>query len=218
MSDAIRLEIQKRKEPRQGRSKATVEAILEATARILVSEGLDRLSTNRVAKVAGVSVGSLYQYFTNKEALLVALCERHFAEMMEFLQSCLRDFVDAPIEDAVRAYVRGMFEVHAVAPELHHELMQAQKAHEALVADEIEGRMFAAVRMFLEMHKDTIVPKDLDLAAFILIRSVEAVTHAGLISILVEPDLKKRGAEMAALESEVGDLILRYLGVVENVT
>jgi len=61
-----------RKKPRQERSVATVEVILDATARVLCSTGYDRASTNRIAMSAGVSVGSLYQYFPSKEALVAA--------------------------------------------------------------------------------------------------------------------------------------------------
>ena len=70
-----------RKRPRQARSKATVDTILDATTRVLVKQGFDGLSTNAVAAAAGVSIGSLYQYFPNKEALVLALIERHMEEM-----------------------------------------------------------------------------------------------------------------------------------------
>ena len=67
-----------RKTPLQGRSRNTVDVIVEAAARILTKEGADALSTNRIAEVAGVSVGSLYQYFPNREAIVAALVERKF--------------------------------------------------------------------------------------------------------------------------------------------
>ena len=66
-----------RKSASQKRSQATVETLLDATARVLTREGYDRASTNRIAAKAGVSVGSLYQYFPNKEALVAALVARH---------------------------------------------------------------------------------------------------------------------------------------------
>ena len=66
-----------RKYASQDRSRATVDALVEATARILIREGFDKASTNRIAEVAGVSVGSLYQYFPSKEALVAALIDRH---------------------------------------------------------------------------------------------------------------------------------------------
>ncbi|MBE9008662.1 helix-turn-helix transcriptional regulator [Pseudanabaenaceae cyanobacterium LEGE 13415] len=61
-----------RKLPQQGRSKLTVDAILTATAHILIEDGYDKASTNRIAERAGISIGSLYQYFPNKESLMVA--------------------------------------------------------------------------------------------------------------------------------------------------
>mgnify|MGYP003597153915 FL=1 len=66
-----------RKEPKQSRARVTVEAILEATAHILTEGGYDALTTNHVAKRAGVSIGSLYQYYPSKEALVGELMDRH---------------------------------------------------------------------------------------------------------------------------------------------
>ena len=69
--------LQPRKTPIQARSAVTVEAIAEATIQVLLTAGLDRLTTNRVAERAGVSVGTLYQYYPNKQALLYALLHDH---------------------------------------------------------------------------------------------------------------------------------------------
>lgn len=73
--------VEPRKRPVQDRSRQTVDRILEAAARIFDEDGYRRTTTNRVAEAAGVSVGSLYQYFPNKDALLVALAERHVEEI-----------------------------------------------------------------------------------------------------------------------------------------
>src|SRR5262244_4119896 len=72
-----------RKQASQERSRATVDALIEATARLLVREGFDKASTNRIAQEAGVSIGSLYQYYPSKEALVAALLERHIDEIMQ---------------------------------------------------------------------------------------------------------------------------------------
>ncbi|TIV67001.1 MAG: TetR family transcriptional regulator, partial [Mesorhizobium sp.] len=66
-----------RKNASQDRSRATVDALVEATARILVRDGFDKASTNRIAEEAGVSIGSLYQYYPSKEALVAAVIDRH---------------------------------------------------------------------------------------------------------------------------------------------
>ena len=112
------MELLPRKRPRQRRSKATVEAILEATARVLVEEGIDRASTNRIAEIAGVSIGSLYQYFPSKDALVMALLERHCERMLGLLLRASVDLADAPLEDAVRTYVRAVIDAHALEPKL----------------------------------------------------------------------------------------------------
>jgi len=76
-----------RKEPRQARAQVTVEAILEAAARILDRQGWERFTTNGVAETAGVSIGSLYQYFPNKLALVEAILQRHFDAVLSALRS-----------------------------------------------------------------------------------------------------------------------------------
>lgn len=77
---------QARKQPRQARSAATVDTLLEAAARILETAGLEAFNTNAVAEKAGVSVGSLYQYFPAKQALLAALIRRERAVLMREIQ------------------------------------------------------------------------------------------------------------------------------------
>lgn len=86
MQDQTRSLYSLRKPPVQGRSKATVEAVLEAGARLLLSIGYDKASTNKIAELAGVSVGSLYEYFPGKEAIFAEIrCrenERHYRLLM----------------------------------------------------------------------------------------------------------------------------------------
>lgn len=79
-----------RKRPRQARSSATVDAIFEATIQVLISEGTQRLTTTRVAERAGVSVGTMYQYFPHKQALLYALNERYLDRLAERVEKACR--------------------------------------------------------------------------------------------------------------------------------
>ena len=78
--------LEPRKTPVQARSAASVDAILEATIQVLLSEGKERLTTTKVAARAGVSVGTLYQYFPNKSALLQAVLKRHFDQITEAVE------------------------------------------------------------------------------------------------------------------------------------
>ena len=77
MAQAAPTAFEPRKSPVQARSTVTVEAIYEATIQVLLSQGAERLTTTRVAERAGVSVGTLYQYFPNKQSLLFAVLEAH---------------------------------------------------------------------------------------------------------------------------------------------
>ncbi len=193
-----------RKKPRQKRSQDTVDAILEATARILQEEGYDKTSTNRVAKVAGVSIGSLYQYFPNKEALIHELFERHHEEMVKMLRTTIQDMGGAPIPVAVRVYVRAMLEAHAVNPRLHQALMQQVVYLEWEYLQELNRTVCAVVQGYLEMHREEILPQNLELAAFVLVSSVESITHTAVSE-------EQHGIDVDALVDEVCALILRYL-------
>src|SRR6478609_2727188 len=107
-----------RKSAVQERSRVTVHALLEATARILVREGFDKASTNRIAEQAGVSVGSLYQYFPSKEALVVAVMKRHNEVLMQLVRGALAEVSELPLEQAVRMLVTTAIEAHRVDPKL----------------------------------------------------------------------------------------------------
>ena len=113
-----------RKEPRQERAKVTVDAILRAAAHILREGSFDDFSTNKVAKRAGVSIGSLYQYFPSKEALVVALAEEHTQKVSGLLMQAVEQLAHAPIEVVVRNFIRGMLRVHEADPKLHRVLTE----------------------------------------------------------------------------------------------
>src|SRR5215813_10517598 len=103
-----------RKSASQERSRATVEALLDATARVLVREGYDRASTNRIAAKAGVSVGSLYQYFPNKEALVAALVARHNREMLQLIRDAMKRVASWDLPMALHELVKATVDAHLV--------------------------------------------------------------------------------------------------------
>ena len=98
-----------RRTPRQERSQFTVDAIFEAVARIVATQGEGALTTNRIAEVAGVSVGSLYQYFPSKEAILVAMLDQHCDRVMLALDALLAQARTEgwPPEQQVRHYLQA---------------------------------------------------------------------------------------------------------------
>ncbi|MDR9760539.1 TetR/AcrR family transcriptional regulator [Rhizobium redzepovicii] len=117
-----------RKSPRQGRAIATVDAIFEATLQVLSSDGLIRLNTTRVARRAGVSVGALYQYFPNKQALLFAVLERHL-EMLAGAVEKARDqnrcaAKELIAEAVVKAYLQTQLAQAEISPALYRIAME----------------------------------------------------------------------------------------------
>jgi AcrR family transcriptional regulator len=169
-----------RKSPQQARSQATVQAILDATARILVRTGYDHASTNKVAEAAGVSVGSLYQYFPSKEALVAALVNRHHEEMMLAFSQRMARAAELPLEDAIALHVRGMVDAHLVDPSLHRVLAEQvpRVGKLAQQMDDINQRASGPVRAYLELRRACLRPElDLDIATFVLVNMVEALTH-----------------------------------------
>ncbi|NJO39438.1 MAG: TetR/AcrR family transcriptional regulator [Cyanobacteria bacterium CRU_2_1] len=194
-----------RKLPQQDRSKITVDAILTATARILTEEGYDKASTNRIAEMAGVSIGSLYQYFPNKEALVAALAEHHENEMIELVQSKLNDLFDAPIEIVLPELVKACMAAHAVNPTLHKVLNeQLPRIAKLQQVNNAEEQILNLFRAYLEKNRDRIRPQNLDLTVFILGCTVESLCHEAVIE---HPELLSNGE----LEEEVSNLLLNYL-------
>lgn len=195
-----------RKKAVQPRARATVDAILTATARLLVREGYDRASTNRVAEAAGVSIGSLYQYFPSKEALVAALLARHVEEMSAVLHREAALVIDAPLPVAVEHIVRAMLAAHAINPKLHKVFVeQVPRVGRLERIGEIEKKALALAALFLEKHR-AVVRKDLDfeLAPFVVVATVEALTHA---AVLYRPDTLAD----ERMFREVRDVVLRYL-------
>lgn len=190
-----------RKLPQQDRSKVTVDAILTATAHILTQQGYDRTTTNRIAELAGVSIGSLYQYFPSKEALVTALAEHHVNTMMAIIESKLNELCNAPIAVVLHELVKVCIAAHAIDPMLHKVLNEQVPRINNTNA---EKRVTALLHTYLELHRDQIQPQNLDLAVFILERTVEALTHTAVIE---RPELLNDGQ----LEQEITNLLLSYL-------
>lgn len=175
-------DIKPRKQPKQARSREMVEMIITATARVLVREGYEGTTTNRVAEVAGVSVGSLYQYFPNKESLLVTLMERHLGEMMAVFDEKFEELESVKLEDAVHSLVEAAVWAHAVDPELHRAFVeQVPRVGDLGAIREIETRIEEGLRGYLKSREEELEPGDVRLAAFLVFRTVEATTHAAVL-------------------------------------
>ena len=169
-----------RKRPSQRRSRETVDAILDAAAQVFGKHGYASGTTNRIAERAGVSIGSVYEYFPNKDAILVALAERHLDLMTRDVEALLRDALDADegLDTLLRRFVEAMLEVHERNPDLHRvvfsEAPHPPELHACVLQME-EGLAHAALAVLRRRPEVTVA--DADTAAHLLVQTTEALTH-----------------------------------------
>lgn len=193
-----------RRLPRQMRAHETVAAVLEAVVRILKRDGIEAVTTNRVADVAGVSVGTVYQYFADKRAIFAALHDRHSEQMGELVERTIFAYASAPLEELMRAIVDALVDAHAVDPELH-ELLASEVPHGARGAHAFEARLAAAFRIALAARREELPPAtDLERLLFVVPVVVDALAHAAALS-------RPRTLSQAAAKEEAVQATLRCL-------
>ncbi|MBY0277020.1 TetR/AcrR family transcriptional regulator [Candidatus Binatia bacterium] len=206
--------LEPRRKPRQARSQATVEVILAAAARVFARAGYAATTTNHVAAKAGVSIGSLYEYFPSKDAILVALTERHVDEAERELGRVLAALGAArpPLDEAITRLVRTMVELHARDPGLHRVLFEEAplpaKLRERVAL--LETGMAAALARLLGGHGFD--REEARTAAAMAVQVAESLTHR-----LVLHDVGRSGAGWReAAEPHVREISLLLLGYLER--
>jgi AcrR family transcriptional regulator len=191
-----------RKSPRQQRSRAMVDAIIEAATRVLGHRGWADFTTNEVAVVAGVSVGSLYQYFPNKLALAEAIRQRHLDVVLAALSiSGDWDELDT-LDQRVTRLIDGVIAAHSVNHALHRVLLDEVPLAARSNYDAFEKeyqRRYRAVIAASSAKRNRV--RD-DMAGRVLAAAVEGVVHAAA-----------RHGELGspALKVELGNLVRAYL-------
>jgi AcrR family transcriptional regulator len=168
-----------RKTPRQERSRATVEALLEATTDILIREGYTKLTTNRIAERAGVNIASLYQYFPGKEAIVAELRRQHGAAERAAVREALVLRRDAGLEPTLRALISRGVAAHAVAPALHRAFADHLPALRYSEIEEADAAVFGEMRRFLEQSAKGV--PDIDFAMWMVATVAHAAIHNGIV-------------------------------------
>jgi len=195
-----------RKKPRQARSRATVEAIIHAGARVLVERGVDGFTTNAAADVAGVSIGSLYQYFPDKASLIDAVRRRHLDDVLGVIRETGQ--ADRPITQLVEDLVDGMIAVHSIQPALHRVLLDEAPHHDGSrsIHGTFEAEYLGRYRAIIALSRDGKEFAALDVKAQVLSSAVEGVIH----------NAARRGMlKSAELRRELVHLVRTYLGDAE---
>jgi AcrR family transcriptional regulator len=177
-----------------------VDAILVAAAHILKTEGSARVTTNRIAELAGVSVGSLYQYFPNKQAVLDALRARYATWFDAALDEEIGKGEVLPLRAAVRSAVDRIIAMHRIDPALHAQLSADERPLTPEDLREFRRRM----QSYLEEHATSLRPMDAALASYIGTRAMEALLHGTAHD---DPEW----LEHPGFAQEVTELLVRYL-------
>ena len=193
-----------RKRPRQDRSEATVDAILEAAAREFASEGYEAATTNKIAEAAGTSVGSLYQYFPSKDAIAVELARRFRAGRIAFIRTQLEAVGSKPLESVIRALFSSFLHADGIRPELYRVLIEQVMRTSAEELRGYEEKLESLVAAALRRVQPPPPIDDYDLAAFMLVRLVLALVHSA--------NADRPRYNTPALASELTKLVVAYLG------
>ena len=195
-----------RKAPRQARAQVTVTAILEAATRIFEEDGMDAATTTRIAEVAGVSVGTLYQYFADRDAILDALQDREFERALALMGTVLsnENLTRSPRE-TINAVVRGLGALYASSPALHRVLViEGLRVTEPARVEAFDLRVVAIIRHFLVATGARVRRGNVEAAAFVAFQAVRAVMLACLLE-------RPPGLDESTLRGELVDLVMRYL-------
>ncbi len=172
-------QLRPRKQPRQARSRDTVKAILKAAAQVFASRGYARATTNHVAERAGVSIGSLYEYFPGKDALLVALADEHIAEGQAIVEGVWAGIHTCrDMKEVVRRFARAMVELHANDRALHRMLFEESPLPQKTIKRVIELEEEAAARLeALLRSQPGLTERDPALAAAVIVQCIDSLTH-----------------------------------------
>jgi len=175
-----------------------VDEILAAAARVLVGVGYDRASTKRIAASAGISIGSLYQYFPSKEAVVAELMDRHVAAVFALLEAEAAAIAAAPLAEAARRLVAAFFRAQQVDRRLRRVFVEEVPRIGQLrrIAD-IEARAAAFVAAYLGADPGGV-------RVLTIVRAVQHLTYAAL----VDP----AGHDEQAWIDELTRMVLRYIG------
>lgn len=195
-----------RKSPRQSRAKELVSAVLEAGSRILIERGYEQLSMQQVGRVAGVSPGSLYQYFPDKAALVAALVDRISEREAAFhLERLAQLKSGSDLEAALRHVIESIVAFQRQEGPLMRRCLDAMAylGRYPALAERTQGPI-AFLRALLEQHRADIAVDDLDLATHVIANAMHSLTHDGIVP---RPD----SLDDATLAREVLRLSMGYL-------
>lgn len=167
-----------RRQPKQERARSTVQFVLDATTKLLKRDGIDAVTTNRIADVAGVSVGSIYQYFPDKRAIFGALHQRHAEEIRDLIVATVASHATSSLGTLVASLMNGLIDAHADDPELH-ELLAREIP---LRVDGAPGLRLALRAVISDRAQEVTPSRDVDRALFVVPNMMDALAHEAVLA------------------------------------
>ena len=194
-----------RKAPSQERSRRMVEWILDATARVLSERDSAEMTTNLVATVAGVSVGSIYQYFPDKKALIAALHARHSRQMHDVVTAVLSENRSRGLKECIGAVTRALLAAHLVDLKLHRVLERRYAFfHGGEDGSHDDSGIRQQVYELLQRHREQIAHHDLEFATWFTMCTIHALVHDAVIE-------SPQYCRLSKLESAITDAVMGFL-------
>jgi len=202
--------LQPRKSPVQARSTATIEVLHEATIQVLLKEGIVKCNTTRIAERAGVSVGSIYQYYPNRDSLLAAVLQRHLDSVAEKIEEFCLKYEKTSIRTLISALVNEIILAKLSNPEESKALYAISGERGGLdLSKRMNDRMLAAVSNLLESASDIEFDDSQIVAEFVL------GAIMGLIRRVLENQVTDKVEQV--LESHLKLMVVAYLQQVGHI-
>jgi len=197
------------KKPKQLRSKMTVDAIIEASAIIISKEGLSGFNTNKIAKIAGVSIASLYQYFPNKESIFMALVEEYFNEKFRILKESISEGLinHTSIEEIINKTIDALFIYETKYPKLNQILSEEAKSLGiSELIQKTEETFILEIVEFICLSNKSLNQKNIQKKFIIIVSAIKGINKS------IFEDQNNLIEELEDFKAETTLFIKNYLG------
>lgn len=198
------MENNSRRTPKQRRALTTVDHILSTAAFILEQEGLDKLNTNYLAKKSSLGVGTIYQYFNNKEAIIVGLLERQHKRRINALKKQVFELKNTSLEVVVEGLIKALFEFQKRSPRLEQILLEKQYSYNIdQLEEDLDDKFITLLQRYIALNNIEFNVTDVRLALKILVTSIKAVSSHYLFT--------SKDYSEEQMISELKEMTLRYV-------
>ncbi|MCV0424280.1 MAG: TetR family transcriptional regulator [Roseibium sp.] len=207
----VQLEPGQRRRPKQLRSRMMVEVTIEAARQVFAEHGFEAATTNQIAARAGISIGSLYQYFPNKDALILEVQKAHHGEVLSVIRAAMDRSRNQPLKTAIRTIIGANLNLHLRTPQLHaafEEWIPTQSRH--VDRDSFQNEMAKTIGDFLASRPEIPNNSNLDSLIFVIMNMVRSIMHAAVQDNKAHHDRDR-------ILTHLSDSILGCLPVVDHV-